>query len=262
MALDLTIIGRSDQGQVRPRNEDAFRIRSDAGLAVVADGMGGHPAGAEASALAVETFFREVLGHSPPSSNGAWGERMLEGVESAHRRLMEEGHLNPARRGMGTTLTALHVSPDTGVATLVHVGDSRAYRLREGSLTRLSRDHTWVQEQVDAGNLRPGVARVHPMAHVLTRVVGGSEDLPEPQLRHEQTDVGDLYLLCTDGLTTHLTDDTIREILMASPDSPEKVATSLVQAANEGGGTDNVTVVLVAAGAPGAGRAQEPAGPG
>jgi protein phosphatase len=251
MTFELTLIGLSDQGRVRSRNEDSFRVRPDSGLAVVADGMGGHPAGAEASALAVETFVHHLLEASvsdAPILNGDWGERMAESVEQAHHRLVEEGTRNPARRGMGTTLTALHVDRDSGHGTLVHVGDSRAYRLRDGRLTRLTRDHTWVQEQVEAGYIEPAFARMHPMAHVLTRVLGGMDAAPAPEVRTIGTRLGDLFLLCTDGLTTHLTDDIIHDILSAESDSTGALATSLVAAANDRGGTDNVTVVLLVVG--------------
>jgi protein phosphatase len=240
MTLDLTLIGVSDQGRIRERNEDSFRLLPASGLAVVADGMGGHPAGREASALAIEVFAEYTS-----TFNGDWGARMAEGVEAAHRRLVLEGEIHPPRRGMGTTLTALRVDRDDGSASLVHVGDSRAYRLRDGTLSRLSRDHTWVQEEVDAGRLDPdGIGR-HPLGHVLTRVVGGGEDPPVPQLRSLDVAPGDLYMLCTDGLTAHLSDDDISEILLRDADSPGALATDLVAAANEGGGTDNVTVVIV-----------------
>lgn len=240
MTFDLTLIGVSDQGRVRERNEDAFRVIPAAGLAIVADGMGGHPAGREASALAIEVFAEHTS-----TFNGDWGARMAEGVEAAHRRLILEGERQPTRRGMGTTLTALRVDRGDGKAALVHVGDSRAYRLRDGVLSRLSRDHTWVQEEVDAGRLDPQGAGRHPLGHVLTRVVGGGEGPPTPQLRTLEVEPGDLYLLCTDGLTAHLTDEAIAEVLLRDSDSPGALVTELVAAANEGGGTDNVTVVLV-----------------
>lgn len=240
MILDLTLIGVSDQGRVRDRNEDAFRLVPTSGLAIVADGMGGHPAGREASALAVEVFAEHTS-----TFNGDWGARMAEGVEAAHRRLIAEGERDPDRRGMGTTLTALHIDRSDGAASLVHVGDSRAYRLRDGQLSRLSRDHTWVQEQIDAGHIEPDRAFRHPLGHVLTRVVGGGEGPPTPQLRAFDVEPGDLYLLCTDGLTTHLTDEAIHELLRGETDTSGALATALVAAANAGGGTDNVTVVLV-----------------
>jgi PPM family protein phosphatase len=245
MTFTLHFSGRSDRGRVRPRNEDTFHLEADTGLAVVADGMGGHPAGAEASRLAVRTFLTLVAESANMlTSSGAWGERMVEAVEEAHRCLLDEGDRDPARAGMGTTLTALHVDPATGRGELVHIGDSRAYRMRDGQLTRLSRDHTWVQEQVEAGVLDASLARVHPMAHVLTRVLGGVRAAPAPQLRTLDGRGGDLYLLCTDGLTAHLSDEDLGEILSAAPD-PAAAAGALVDAANERGGSDNITVALV-----------------
>lgn len=245
MAFSLKIGGRSDRGRVRARNEDAYCIMADLGLAVVADGMGGHPAGAEASARAVESFL-EHLTDDVSTSNGNWGDRMATGVEVAHRELLRMGDVDPERRGMGTTLTALRIDRANGDAILVHVGDSRAYRLREGRLTRISRDHTWVQEQVEHGRLDAAVARVHPMAHVLTRVVGGALPGVEPQVRSGEVRAGDRYLLCTDGLTTHLSDDRIAGILAnGASEGLDATLDVLVRATIEEGATDNVTVILV-----------------
>lgn len=248
MALSLQFAGRSDRGHVRFRNEDALHLQPDRGLAVVADGMGGHPAGADASRLAVRTFL-EHLGAAPhaPTSPDAVGDRMVESVERAHAALLTEGERDPSRAGMGTTLTALHFDPSSGRGALVHVGDSRAYRLRDGHLTRLSRDHTWVQERIDAGELDASVARVHPMAHVLTRVLGGGPSVVTPQLRSLTGRAGDVYLLCTDGLTAHLSDEDLRDALAGDDDS-DRVATRLVDDANERGGSDNITVVVVRVG--------------
>lgn len=245
MAFTLQFSGRSHVGHVRARNEDSYHVEADQGLIVVADGMGGHPAGADASRLAVKTFLRRLGAEADMlTSSGAWGERMVEAVEAAHVRLLDEGDRDPARLGMGTTLTALHLDPETGRGELVHIGDSRAYRLRDGSLTRLSQDHTWVQEQVEAGVLDASVARVHPMSHVLTRVLGGARVMPAPQLRTVTAQPGDLYLLCTDGLTGHLSDDDLHDIVSGSGE-PEAIAAALVEAANERGGSDNITVALV-----------------
>lgn len=245
MTLSLRFGGHSDRGRVRSRNEDAYHLQPDAGLVVVADGMGGHPAGADASHLAVRFFLRHVgADRHMLTSSEAWGERMAEAVEAAHRRLLAEGERDPARTGMGTTLTALHFDEVTGYGELVHVGDSRAYRLRDGGLTRLSRDHTWVQEQIEAGTLDAAVARVHPMAHVLTRVLGGVPSVVAPQLRGLEGRPGDLYLLCTDGLTAHLSDDDLGHALRGADDL-DLAARALVRSAIEGGGSDNITVALV-----------------
>lgn len=244
MALSLHLAGLSDRGHVRFRNEDAFRLLPDHGLLVVADGMGGHPAGGDASRLAIWAFLEhlDVDSHTTFSPESL-GDRMIESVERAHAALLHEGQRDPARAGMGTTLTALQFDRLTGRGVLVHVGDSRAYQLRDRRLTRLSRDHTWVQEQIDAGALDASVARVHPMAHVLTRVLGGAPSVVAPQVRSLDGQAGDLYLLCTDGLTTHLSDDELRDILL-SDDDPEPVARRLVEAANERGGSDNITVAV------------------
>jgi protein phosphatase len=251
MTFNFQFSARSDQGRVRARNEDAYRVDAEAGLFVVADGMGGHPAGADASRMAVDRFLNhlEAAGDILTSSD-AWGEHMVEAVAVAHACLLDEGDRQPERAGMGTTLTTLRINPDTGRGVLVHVGDSRAYRLREGTLMRMSHDHTWVQEKVDAGVLDTDDAHGHPLAHVLTRVLGGIPSPPVPQVQAVEARPGDLYLLCTDGLTGHLTEDDLRRLLagavaMDTPESLDTLAAALVQAANDLGGTDNITVVLV-----------------
>lgn len=245
MPFTFQFSGLSHRGRVRPRNEDSFHVEADQGLAVVADGMGGHPAGAEASHLAVQVFLHTVRRDAAIlTSSEAWGERMVEAVEAAHARLLDEGDRDRDRLGMGTTLTALHLDPESGRGELVHIGDSRAYRLRGGHLTRLSRDHTWVQEQVEAGHLEAHLARVHPMAHVLTQVLGGARTVPVPQLRPLEARPGDLYLLCSDGLTGHLGDADLQQLLSRGS-HPDELAQALVDAANERGGSDNITVALI-----------------
>lgn len=251
MTLDFQFSARSDQGRVRARNEDAYRIDAGAGLFIVADGMGGHPAGADASRMAVDRFMRHIEASGDIlTSSQAWGEHMVEAVTAAHGCLLDEGERAPERAGMGTTLTTMQLDPVTGHGVLVHVGDSRAYRMRNGTLARLSNDHTWVQEKVDAGVLNSGDAHGHPLAHVLTRVLGGIPSPPVPQVKALEAQPGDLYLLCTDGLTGHLTDDDLRRLLAGAATTDDRqgldtLADALVQAANDLGGSDNITVVVV-----------------
>jgi len=238
----------TDVGRVRPQNEDAYLLRPDLHLYAVADGMGGHAAGEVASRLAIETLAEE-LASLPPATPGPDVEAALRrAVQAANRAILERAAREPDKAGMGTTLTALRiVEQDDGAPgyRIAHVGDSRAYRLRAGTLELLTRDHTWVQLEVERGTLTPELARVHPFASVLVRAVG-IEPEAEPDLLRGRIEPGDLYLLCSDGLTTALEDRELKDLLDATaPLQP--LARRLVDAANERGGPDNITVVLLRA---------------
>lgn len=246
---------RSHVGRVRSRNEDAVAERPGHGLVVVADGMGGHPAGHVASRLAVDAMLaawdadpHDEVSAEPPEVEGLdAGERMMESVRFADRQIREEGHRHPDREGMGTTLTALQVDLHDGRWTVGHVGDSRAYLRRNGELRPVTRDHTWVQEQVEAGLLTPEQARVHPWANVLAQCLG-VESPAEPEIHEGELRSGDVFLLCTDGLVAMLRDEEVEAILEARlPDGLAAAADGLVEAANERGGADNVTVALLGA---------------
>lgn len=235
---------RTDPGLQRSGNEDAHLCARDAGVFGIADGMGGHPAGEVASRLAVQTLARWVSdGHSRRFGAARLQTLLRDTVTRANLVIARQAAENPAESGMGTTLTALALVPRDGVAVLAHVGDSRAYRLRDGTLRQITVDHTWVQQQVDAGQLTESQARVHPFSSILTRALGTSihvdVDALEVALRP-----GDLLLLCSDGLTAMLEDDEIRSLL-ASAAPPAALATRLIDAANARGGVDNITVVLV-----------------
>lgn len=247
----LIVTGRTDVGRIRTRNEDALAVEPESGLAVVADGMGGHPGGDVASRLAVETVvgrLRPVFG--PPGGNGdpGPGEAMRGAVEEANRKILEAGRDDPTLEGMGTTVTAFAFERGARAAWLGHVGDSRAYVLRGGALRTLTRDDTWVQEQVDAGVLSPEAARTHPMSHLLTHALGIGSAV-DVQIVREEVRPGDVFLLCSDGLTAMLPDEEIEEIVagadVAEPDSLDHAAERLVETANRHGGRDNVTVALV-----------------
>lgn len=215
----------------------------DRALFAVADGMGGHAAGDVASRTAIETVDRMVGAPAPP---GAVAERTAELVgatRAAHSAIMEDAGRDAERAGMGTTLTVFTFLPAEHSRLIVHVGDSRAYLLRAGRLDQLTRDHTWVQRQVDAGKLSARRARTHPYASVLTHALGVDDEERIDTLTgavHE----GDLYLLCTDGLTAALDDDVIEDILRGK-ESLDGLARQLIDAANEEGGPDNITLVLV-----------------
>lgn len=243
---------RSDVGRVRTRNEDTVRLHRNPHLVVVADGMGGHPGGDVASAVAAEGAEEWLRTRWPldpatrdlPEERGkqAFTALLAEAVEEAHRAVRRRGHGRPELQGMGTTLTALALDEGAGRWALGHVGDSRAYLLRDGSLSRLTRDDTWVQEQIDAGRLDPEQAWRHPSGHVLTQAVG-LDPGPEPSSATGLLRPGDRFLLASDGLTDMVSEDRIRELLAA--ESPlEEVAPRLLEAALEAGGEDNVSLGL------------------
>ncbi|HWP99928.1 MAG TPA: Stp1/IreP family PP2C-type Ser/Thr phosphatase [Vicinamibacterales bacterium] len=240
---------RTDPGLQRSLNEDSFCARADLGLFVVADGMGGHAAGEVASRTAVEAleaFADATAGQPPPAEGGDAalgpdGRRLKEGFRLANRRIAEAAGLSEARRGMATTLAALLLGR-TGAA-IAHVGDSRVYLLRGGRLTQVTRDHSWVEEQVRHGTLTATAARRHPWRNVVTRALAGGDD-PEVDVVELGLQPGDRLLLCSDGLSGVLSDEEIRSIVTARADL-QNICDRLVAAANAAGGPDNVTALLL-----------------
>ncbi len=204
--------------------------------------MGGHAAGEVASRLAVEVLAREM---ARPDVDAALDARLRAAVATANRAILEAAERDPALAGMGTTLTALALARDDGGFTIAHVGDSRAYLFRHGELDQLTADHTWVQQQVDAGMLTPEEARGHPLSSVLTRAVGIAAD-PEVDIIRGDLEPGDLILLCSDGLTGMVDDDELAYIL-ASDLPLDRAARELADAANRNGGADNITAILIRA---------------
>lgn len=237
--------GLSDVGRSRNHNEDHFEIVDDGRLCVVADGMGGHGHGDLASRIAVDAILEHVRDSPGGVGDKATRPRLLEeAINSAHRRLLERVAADDELLGMGTTAVVMLV--DDAGAVVGHVGDSRAYRLRQGALEQLTDDHSWVNEQVRAGFLSVDQARSHPLKNVVTRALGGESgiqvDVDEIEVQPE-----DLYLLCSDGLTTMLRDEEIGDRLRQVGEmSVEEVCNRLVGDANERGGLDNITVVLLA----------------
>ncbi len=251
-----SVVGLTDIGRTRTRNEDSLSLIPSLGFAVVADGMGGHPGGDVASRIAVETATEvleqelESLSSSDQDPPAHLGAAMSQSVIRAHEEIRAQGRLDPDLDGMGTTITALAVDPDSDAYVLGHVGDSRAYLYRDGKLTQLTRDDTWVQERVDANQLTTEQARRHPFGHLLTQCLG-LEEAPRPHITHGSVQIGDAYLLCTDGLVGMLDDVELERILrqgigengVASGEEPTVQA--LLDAANEAGGHDNITAVLL-----------------
>jgi PPM family protein phosphatase len=223
----------TDTGRQRRANEDALLARAP--LFVVADGMGGAQAGEVASHLAVESFRRGL-----PDADGDPERSLTARIHEANARIHELSRSNAEQAGMGTTLTALYVGDED--VSLAHVGDSRAYCLREGKLVRLTDDHSLVDELIRQGKLTPAEAQEHPQRSVITRALG-----PEPTVEVDTSTcharAGDVYLVCSDGLTTMVPETEVRAIL--SREGPlRESGTALLTAANEAGGRDNITVIL------------------
>jgi PPM family protein phosphatase len=235
----------SDVGKRRESNEDSFLVEQGQGLFAVADGMGGHAAGEVASRLAIETLKeasdRDTPGRSLGTTDEA-GNWLRDAVVEANRRIWESIRVHEERRGMGTTVVALLRAGDDAI--IGHVGDSRIYLLRGGTLHRMTSDHSWVNEQVKLGLLSDDEAQRHPMRNIVTRALGSRPDVVV-DLVTAGVLPGDVFVLCSDGLNTMLTDDEIRELLERHRDDPEAASTALVHGANLRGGEDNVTVVVI-----------------
>ena len=239
----------TDRGRRRRRNEDALLVAPERDLYAVADGMGGHAAGDVASQLAVAALASAVCS-PPPAGQDAAGlaAQLRAAVLAAHEAILAEAEAVTSQRGMGTTLTVCSPLPHEPAAVIAHIGDSRAYRLRAGRLEQLTRDHTWIQNQLDEGMLTPAQARGHPWSSVLLRVLGGPGDA-EPDLYTVDTRPGDLLLLCTDGLSS-VVDGVDLGVLLTQPLPLDALATQLVDAALVRGAPDNVSVILLHAAVP------------
>jgi protein phosphatase len=224
---------RTDTGRQRRGNEDAFYARAP--LFAVADGMGGAQAGEVASHLAVE-----VLEQGLPDGGGSVEERLRARVREANARIMESAQADDARAGMGTTLTVAYVGEDD--LTVAHVGDSRLYRLRDAAFERLTDDHSLVEELVRQGKLTPEEADEHPQRSIITRALGAEEGVEADSTTWAGRD-GDVYLICSDGLTSMIPEAHVAQILAEAP-SLASAGRTLIDAANDAGGRDNITVVL------------------
>jgi len=244
--------GLSDVGLTRSHNEDCFDIDPDHQVYVVADGMGGHSHGEVASRIAVKAirdFVDQTSDHDTTwpfaydSRLKRHSNRLKAAIRIAHDKVLRAIRQDGSLVGMGTTVVGVLV--DDSTAAVAHVGDSRVYRLRKGKLDLLTQDHTWVNEQVVAGYLSEEQARAHPLKNVVTRALGGEADVLV-DVKEFGIEPGDIFLLCSDGLTTMLADADIEERLKSGA-PPDQICRSLVRDANARGGLDNVTVVLVSA---------------
>jgi protein phosphatase len=222
----------SDTGKKRRRNEDSYVVAPP--LFAVADGMGGAQAGEVASKVAAAALEET----DPGALSGP--ERVTSLIEEANRRVYERAHADPSTSGMGTTMTVALVEGTE--VTIGHVGDSRAYLVRDGSLEQLTEDHSLVNELLKSGKLSPQEAETHPQRSVITRAVGTDPDVDVDAFivsAHE----GDVFLLCSDGLTDMVRDDDILDTVERFHDDLDRATKSLISAANRGGGEDNITVI-------------------
>ena len=231
---------QTHQGRVRTSNEDCFVANPGTGLFLVADGMGGHAAGEIASRLTATTMDDMV------TAKGSAGESPAEilrlATKAANSRVLEAQRKDRSLAGMGSTLTALLVRGTC--YSIAHVGDSRAYRLRDGTLQQLTRDHSLVWHLYENGVLDKTDLARHPQKNLITRSIGSHPQV-DIDIEEGEGRAGDLYLLCSDGLTDGVSDEGIQRLLSASPKTPQEMADNLVNAANEAGGPDNITVVVV-----------------
>lgn len=250
--MTITSAVATHPGLRREGNEDAYCVRADLGLFVVADGMGGHAAGEVASKLAVDTIEAVVQDTRGADLNSTWtfpydtalslsGNRLKAAISMANRRVASAMQGDDAFRGMATTAAVILIHGQQG--TLAHVGDSRAYRLRGGGLAPLTQDHSWVNDQVRAGLMTEDDAHRHPWRNVVTRAISGGED-PKPDVAELDLQAGDRYLICSDGLSGVVPPDQLINVL-SSPGPLDGVCQSLIAAANANGGPDNITAVVI-----------------
>jgi len=250
---DLRVAALTDRGQVRDANEDAFhadlaapeRAVTHGHLFLVADGMGGHAAGEVASATARDEVLRDYYA-APLGADADPREGLRRAFLAANREIIEGRGRDANHHDMGTTCTAVVVRD--GRFWVAHVGDSRAYRWRAGRLQRLTRDHNWAEELLEAGRIDPSEAMTHLGRHMLTRALGIDRDLRADIHEARVLEPGDRLLLCSDGLTGVVSEEEITAIL--GVDDLARASTELIETANRAGGPDNITVVLIAAGDP------------
>ena len=252
MALKLRYAGNTHVGMKRSHNEDNLAILSEENLYMVADGMGGHASGEVASQMAVETvadFFRETSKdeditwpYKMEKGRKYEENRLAAGIKLANLRIYETAAQNAAQRGMGTTIVALAFAGNS--AFLGHVGDSRIYRLRGDEMEQVTEDHSLLNDYIKMKDLTEEEIENFPHKNVIVRALGMKETV-QVDVCHEEPEVGDLYLLCSDGLNGMVTDDGIRGCMVDNRDDLEAACNALIQAANDGGGNDNITVVLV-----------------
>jgi serine/threonine protein phosphatase PrpC len=244
----LEFAAKTDTGLVRSHNEDSIAISTDCGLAIIADGMGGYNAGEVASGIATSILKEEIeqrLANTQlmAADDGRHIQHLVvESVNYANASIIAAARAEPQYSGMGTTLVAALFHDDK--VTVSHIGDSRAYRLRQGAIEQITRDHSLVQEQIDAGLVSVEDARFAQNRNLITRAMGVDQDVDVEVHQHE-TEPGDIYLLCSDGLSDMLSTQDILDAMISSGGDLPVACDMLIQKANEQGGRDNISVVLI-----------------
>lgn len=235
----MEVAGLTDVGRVRSANEDAYGLCPEAGLFVVCDGMGGAAAGEVASQTSVMTVTETLC--QPEAADDA-RQALESGIAEANRRVFSRAEREPSLHGMGTTLVSLLVRE--GCVWIAHVGDSRCYRFRAGKLERMTQDHSLVDEQVRLGQMTPAEAEMSPLRNVITRAIG-TREMVAPDIEEVATEQGDLFLLCSDGLTKEVSDSRLAELLQQDSSDLQGLCRHLIEDANAAGGSDNITAVAV-----------------
>ncbi len=238
--MHVTCAAGTDKGVVRNANEDYHLMQLDRGIFIVADGMGGHAAGEVASEMAVRIIADE-MGAFRGLPDPDIASRLYHAIQMANGAIFRRTLVEHDKRGMGTTATAMILFPRRYL--IAQVGDSRAYILRSGRMLQITKDHSYVQEQVDAGLLTADQARTHPYGNVITRCVGSNEDVV-PDLYFGNLEEGDVVILASDGLTGMLEDDQLVKIIETGGE-PKQWVDRMIADANRRGGLDNITVIIV-----------------
>jgi PPM family protein phosphatase len=247
--VELAFAARTDTGRVRKRNEDAIAVSLQHGIAILADGMGGYNAGDVASSIAVATMMESLVHHLPTAVEAGRSRSkqirqiLTDAVAEANRAIHAAAHDNQHYSGMGTTVVAALFHHDK--ALVAHAGDSRLYRWRNGGLALLTRDHSLMQEQLEAGLVSPEEARTSPTRNLITRALG-VEDGVDVEVHEHATIADDIYVLCSDGLSDMLTSEEIAGLLAHNDSDIGAACDALVWQANAKGGRDNVSVILAA----------------
>lgn len=250
--MRLTSAGRTHVGMKRMHNEDSLRLYREENLFIVADGMGGHASGEVASQMSVETlaeFFRstaeddEITWPYKMDKGRKYEEnRVITGVKLSNRRIHEAASRDAKSKGMGTTIVVTFFVNDT--CYIGHVGDSRVYRMRGDTLTQLTEDHSLLNDYIKMRQLTPDEIEAFPHKNVIVRALGMKESV-QVDVMSETPEEGDVYLLCSDGLSGMLNDEEMRKLMLEGGDDLDLKCERLIDAANHNGGTDNITVILV-----------------
>ena len=242
--------GATHTGLVRPTNQDAFRVANDLGLWIIADGMGGHAGGDVASRIAIEAIHGYVAERAGRASVGKTDEipsLLQSAVGYANEAVLAHAKANPQFTGMGTTVVLFFLpAPSSPLAWVAHAGDSRAYLMRDQQISALTRDHTVLEEYIQQGRLPESTPDTHPLGHKLTRGIGVNSTI-ETNSSRIKIQLEDEVILCSDGLNKMLNDEQILDTLLAMrTETPERKCQALIDQANDRGGVDNTTVILIA----------------